>query len=202
VRWLRRKPGPPPVLSSGGGSSAAARPTSLRTQRLLLRPLREADVDALHALWTQPALRRFLWDDRMLTREQTRDAVAQSAWWFEQQGYGLWAAQDGEGALVGFCGYGFFRDEHELELLYGVDPQHWMRGYAREMAGSVVAYGLDTLRLAEIRASTDADNAGSQRVLRRLGFVRDGARPGADGKLYFRLPRARREAGGEDWEAA
>lgn len=201
MRWLRRRSVPPPVDQAGSGSVAAARPAGLRTARLHLRPLREPDVDALHALWTQPSLRRFLWDDRRLTREQTRDAVAQSAWWFEQQGYGLWAAHDGEGALVGFCGYGFFRDEHELELLYGVDEQQWMRGYAREMAQALVAYGFDTLGLGEIRASTDAPNLGSQRVLRRLGFVRDATRPPTDGKLYFRLSRVHRD-GGEGWEAA
>lgn len=201
MRWLRRRSDPRPVDHAGSGSGAAARPASLRTARLALRPLREPDVDALCALWTQPSLRHFLWDDRRLTREQTRDAVAQSEWWFEQQGYGLWVAQDGEGALVGFCGYGFFRDEHELELLYGVDEQHCLRGYAREMAGALVAYGFDTLRLGEIRASTDVPNLGSQRVLQRLGFVRDASRPPVDGKLYFRLPSQRRDPG-DDWEAA
>ena len=198
MRWLKRKPAKP----AGSPPSAATRPTGLRTARLQLRPLREADIETLHALWTQPGVRRFLWDDRVLSLEQTRDFVMQSAWWFEHQGYGLWGAHDADGTLVGFCGYGFFRDEHELELLYGVAESQWLQGYAREMAEAMVAYGFDTLRLAEIRASTDAPNAGSQRVLKRLGFVSDAPRPGTDRKLYFRLPRERRQGDGGDWEAA
>lgn len=163
----------------------------------------ESDAAPLHALWTQPAQRRFLWDERLLSFEQTRDVLAQSAWLFEQQGYGLWAADDAQGQMIGFCGFGFFRDAHELELLYGVDERHGLQGYAREMAEALVAYGFDHLGLDQIRASTDVPNQASQRVLRRLGFVVDAARPPTAGKLYFRVPRPRREAGsGESWEAA
>lgn len=203
--WLkRRKPptGAAPSAAIPPSSTAASRPTGLRTPRLYLRPLREGDIGPLHALWTQPGVRRFLWDGRVLSHEQTRDLVMQNQIWFEQRGYGLWAALDADDTLVGFCGYGFFRDDHELELLYAVDEAHWMKGYAREMAEALVAYGFDTLRLAEIRASTDAPNLGSQRVLKRLGFVQDARRQGADHKLFFRLPRARRDGDGVDWEAA
>jgi len=198
VRWLKRKPAKP----AASPAPAAARPTGLRTAHLTLQPLQEPDIDALHALWTQRGVRRYLWDDRVLSLEQTRDAVMQSAWWFEHQGYGLWGACDADGVLVGFCGYGFFRDEHELELLYGVAEEHWMKGYGREMAEAMVAYGFDSLHLVEIRASTDLPNVASQRTLRRQGFVVDASRKGSDGKLYFRLPRARREDGGDGWEAA
>ena len=199
MRWLRRKPA---AAAAAAPSSAASRPTGLRTARLHLRPLREADIEPLHALWTQPGVRRFLWDDHVLSLEQTRDLVLQNQGWFDRHGYGLWAAHDADGTLVGFCGYGFFRDEHELELLYGVGEPPWMKGYARELAEALVAYGFDTLRLAEIRASTDAPNVASQRVLKRLGFVLDARRQGADHKLFFRLPRERRDGDGADWEAA
>lgn len=200
VPWLkRRKPADPAAPSA---ATATSRPNGLRTARLHLRPLCEADIEPLHALWTQPGVRRFLWDGRVLSKEQTRDLVMQNQFWHEQHGYGLWAAFDADDTLVGFCGYGFFRDDHELELLYAVDEPHWMKGYAREMTEGLVAYGFDTLRLAEIRASTDAPNLASQRVLKRLGFVQDARRQGADHKLFFRLPRARRDGDGADWEAA
>ena len=34
----------------------------MRTERILLRPWTREDVDPLHALWTAPELRRYLWD--------------------------------------------------------------------------------------------------------------------------------------------
>ena len=34
----------------------------LQTERLLLRPLVESDVEALHEFWNDPAVRRYLLD--------------------------------------------------------------------------------------------------------------------------------------------
>lgn len=175
---------------------------ALSTARLRLLPLGEGHVDDLHRLWTHPGVRLHLWDDRVLAFEQTRDIVMQSGYLMEQHGFGLWGAFDSAGELVGFCGFWFFRNEYELELLYGVEASHWLKGYAREMAAALVAYGFEHLNLAEIRASTDAANQASQRVLKRLGFVPENSFFRPDGKLVFRLPRERRSVGGDGWEAA
>lgn len=44
-------------------------PGTIETERLTLAPLVEADVDGLHALFTDPGVRRFMWDDRVIDRE-------------------------------------------------------------------------------------------------------------------------------------
>lgn len=169
------------------------RPKEIRTARLRLMPLAPDDVSALHKLWTAPGVRKYLWDDRVLRLEQTRDLVMQSGYLYEQHGYGLWGAFDADGMMVGFCGYWFFRNDHELELLYGVDEGAWLQGYAREMAQAMVSYGFEQLTLPELRATTEAPNTGSQRVLKRLGFVPDFQRGAGGATLYFRLPRGRRD---------
>ena len=51
----------------------------LRTLRAVLRPLGVADLDAVHALWTDPDVRRYLWDDVAITRERAAEVVAASA---------------------------------------------------------------------------------------------------------------------------
>jgi len=48
---------------------------SLRTERLILRPWTLQDVDALHLLWTDPDVRRYLWDDVVISRERAVGAV-------------------------------------------------------------------------------------------------------------------------------
>lgn len=174
----------------------------LLTARLRLLPLGGDHIAALHRLWIDPQVRRHLWDDRVLALEQTRDIVMQSGYLFEQHGYGLWGAFDADDSLVGFCGFWFFRNEHELELLYGVEYPQWFKGYAREMAEALVAYGFDHLNLSEIRASTDEQNTGSQRVLTRLGFLLENAHGRTGGKRVYRLPRERRNVADDGWEAA
>ncbi|MCU0635807.1 MAG: hypothetical protein MUE41_13110 [Gemmatimonadaceae bacterium] len=43
---------------------------TLATARLSLTPTTARDVDALWTLWTDPDVRRYLWDDRTITRDE------------------------------------------------------------------------------------------------------------------------------------
>lgn len=144
----------------------------LGTERLRLSPVAASDAAELHALWTDADVRRHLWDGALIPPEQTAAIVAESERLFAQHGYGLWSARDRtHSALAGFGGFWYFRDPPELELLYGVARPHWRRGLASEIARAVVDYGADTLGLTLIRASADATNVASARVLEKLGFA-------------------------------
>lgn len=197
MRWLKRDEAEPAAPQT----RFSARPVELATSRLHLRPLGSADVSILHALWTSPGVRRHLWNDHSLREEQTRDLLMQSEYLFEERGYGLWGGFDAENRMIGFAGYWFFRNEHELELLYGVAEPYWYRGYAREMAQTLIGYGFEHLQLGEIRASTEAANAGSVRLLKRLGFLADFQRGAGGQTLFFRLPRGVHEGDGASNEA-
>jgi ribosomal-protein-alanine N-acetyltransferase len=72
--------------------------------------------------------------------------------------------------LVGFGGFWHFREPPELELLYGVGEVAWNRGFGTEIARAVIQYGKQPLCMRTIRASTDAANTPSVRVLEKLGF--------------------------------
>jgi hypothetical protein len=67
----------------------ALRSSALATGRLLLEPLEPGDADRLHAVWTSPDVRRFLFDDAVLTRAQTGALVARSIELFRTRGFGL-----------------------------------------------------------------------------------------------------------------
>ena len=74
---------------------------TIRTPRLELTPLTAADAAELHALWTDAAVRRHLWDGVAIPPEQTAAAVAESERLFADSGYGLWGAREpGGGALA------------------------------------------------------------------------------------------------------
>ena len=136
-----------------------------------LHPVSAADAEALHALWTSGAVRRYLWDDEIISRERTDDAVATSERLFEENDFGLWVVRDRfDKSLAGFTGIWPFREAGEFELLYGVDERLWGHGYATEAAQAVIEYCFTALRMPVIRASSDADNAASHRVLEKLGF--------------------------------
>jgi ribosomal-protein-alanine N-acetyltransferase len=143
----------------------------IETARLRLRPFGGGDVDELHRLFTHPDVRRYLLDDMMVPREWVEDEVAGSRARFAESGAGLWTlAEHGRAEIVGFVGFRPFFDPPELQLLYGLLPSHWSRGYATEAAAAAIDYGFSVLGMHEVRAATDAPNTASMAVLTRLGM--------------------------------
>jgi len=146
---------------------------------LSLLPLARSDANELHALWTTPSVCRLLWDGEVIPFERTLSVVDESARLFARHGFGLWAARSGSDPgqppdhrprLTGFAGFWHFREPPELELLYGVADDWWGRRVATKSASAVIGYGFTELQMPMIRASTDAANAASIRVLEKLGF--------------------------------
>jgi ribosomal-protein-alanine N-acetyltransferase len=143
----------------------------LKTSRCTLRPIGSADLDRLHEIWTSPGVRRFLWDDEIIPLSQARLALEQSERLFRDRAHGLWGIWlPDQPALIGFAGLWPFRDPPDIELVYGLAESHWGRGYATEAARAILEYCFDVLDMPAVRASTDAGNAASTRVLDRLGF--------------------------------
>lgn len=140
----------------------------IRTRRLSLRPFAVSDVDALHALWTDPLVRRWLWDDEVIPRERAAEVVAASVAG-GRDGAGAWCVSVvGEPGLAGFCALMPLGDE--LELLYGLAPHCWGRGLAVEAARAVLSWVFATSPRARVWAGADAPNTRSLAVMERLGM--------------------------------
>jgi ribosomal-protein-alanine N-acetyltransferase len=145
---------------------------ALTTPRCRLCPLDAADDAALHALFTSPGIRRYLWDDEVIPLAQTRDVIERSRRMFAADRFGLWGVRaTGVAGLAGFAGLWPFRDPPEIELLYGIAEPAWGQGYAAEAAAAVLAYSFDALGADSVRASTGVANRASMRVLDKLGFA-------------------------------
>lgn len=143
------------------------------TARLELAPVREDDVPALLALFRDPEVRRYLLDGRVVEEAWVRGEVEASRQRFTDGGAGLWAIRRrGEAAVVGFVGFRAFFDPPRMQLLYGLSPSSWGRGYATEAAEAACRYAFDVLGWDEVAAATDLPNAASIRVLERLGMAR------------------------------
>lgn len=142
------------------------------TERMQLSPVSEEEVDELHQLWMQPEVRKYLWDDKIIPLEETRQIVSQSITAFLNNKYGLWvsrliASED----IIGFCGYWPFFELPQVELIYGLSPKYWGRGLATEMARALLEYGFRECGLENIQASADVPNRASIAVMERLGMT-------------------------------
>jgi ribosomal-protein-alanine N-acetyltransferase len=149
----------------------------LETTRLRLRPFLPRDLDALHALFIHPDVRRFLWDDRVVSRDTVQGLIAASLASFSVQDFGQWLAEDrGTRVLVGFCGLRPTDDAQEIELLYALAPERWGEGLATEAGDAVLTHAFQRVGLPRVVARTDSPNLASVRVLERLGMQFEGER--------------------------
>ncbi|HEX6929705.1 MAG TPA: GNAT family N-acetyltransferase [Gammaproteobacteria bacterium] len=143
----------------------------MESERLLLRPFATEDLDALHALWTDPDVRRYLWDNRQLTRDDTVEIIERSIALQRDEAAGLWAVeQRNTPGIIGFGGYWYFGEPPQLQILFGLRPEHWGMGLATELASCLIHYGFGTLRLARVTGATDRANVSSQRVMEKAGM--------------------------------
>ena len=151
--------------------------TALKTERLELRPIDPADRLALHALWTEPAVRRYLWDDRVIELATVDEVIERSATSFAAEGFGLFALREaGRSALIGVAGIYPLQPSGEPELLYSLATLSWGRGLAREASRAVIADAFERLGFARVLARTDTPNLASIEVMRRLGMKYEGER--------------------------
>jgi len=160
---------------------------ALETGRLSLRPFRMQDVDALHALWTDPGVRRFLWDDEVITRDQAEQAVRAAVDEAGERGFGLWTLhRRDEAGVIGFCGFRTLEQGRDVELLYGVHPDFWGRGLAVEASHVALERLFAEHPFDRVWALADPPNAQSFRVMEKLGmrFDRDGEYGGLPARFY------------------
>ena len=129
------------------------------------------DVDELHRLWTDPLVRRYLWDDETISPARAASEVVRGTESFRSRGFGQWTISlSGQQAIIGFCGLRLFGEADEIELLYGLAPAYWGRGLATEAAREMLRHAFDDLGLGVVLAGADPPNGASLRVLEKLGF--------------------------------
>ena len=143
---------------------------SIETARLYLRPVSMDDLDGLHRLWTEPAVREYFWDGETISREKAEAAVREGMGAFDRHGFGLWIAEVGEN-LIGFCGLRPLDNAPAVEVLYGITPLRWGEGFATEAALAMLRYGFEEAGLDRILGIADRENTASRRVLEKIGMT-------------------------------
>jgi [ribosomal protein S5]-alanine N-acetyltransferase len=157
----------------------------LQTDRLLLRPVTALDLTALVVHWTQPDVRRFLFDGAVLSTDEVTVVIAESQRDFAAAGYGFWIIRqlnDDDGTLAGTIGLRQL-DNLGPEIVYSLSPSVWGKGYATEAARAVVDYALGPLGVPEVLAEVDNGNTASVAVIERLGLTAFDEIPGLLGPM-------------------
>ena len=142
----------------------------IETERLQLRPLGRADLDAVVALHAAPQVSRFT---RALPREAAQEWLIHCEQEWEDRGHGLLAIHAREdGRFLGRSGLRYWPQFDETELGWVLHPDVWGHGYATEAASACAEWGFENLGVSYLTAMIRPDNARSSRVADRLGMGR------------------------------
>jgi RimJ/RimL family protein N-acetyltransferase len=155
-------------------TGGAAPDWPLRTERLELRPHDAGDLEAFHAIRSNPEVARYLYNEPLSLDEArakldlrigARALAAENDW--------LPAAivERASGVMVGDVGLNWRSVEHRTgEIGFTVDPAYQGRGYATEAARALLDWGFREFGLHRVIGRTEVRNTGSARVLERLGM--------------------------------
>jgi RimJ/RimL family protein N-acetyltransferase len=157
------------------------------TERLRLRPFRPADLEAMHALWTDPEVGRWVGGTHSRLRESEEELGAHLRHQ-ARHGFGFWAAEErATGDVVGEIGLQRFEGRGpEVEIGWALAAPARGRGYATEAASAWIDAGFERLGLDRIIAVVLPGNVASRRICERLGMREAGIRHayGQDHVLY------------------
>ena len=148
-------------------------PSTLRTERLLLRPWRLGDRDTFAAL--NADARVMEWFPATLTPDESDALADRIEHQMEEQGWGLWAVEVPAVAdFIGFIGLSPADDTlgyPSVEVGWRLAASFWGRGYALEGALAAVGFGFEQLALDELVSFTPVGNTRSRRVMEKLGMA-------------------------------
>jgi RimJ/RimL family protein N-acetyltransferase len=150
--------------------------TTLRTERLELRPVGDADVDRILQYRNLPEVTRWL------VRTVVDPASFRAAWRrAADDPYDHSVAVTLDGVVIGTVslevvdgmGQPGMPPRTEAQLGYIFDPAYSGRGYATEAVTAMVAHAFDRLGVRRITAGCFADNLASVRILEKVGMRRE-----------------------------
>jgi RimJ/RimL family protein N-acetyltransferase len=159
----------------------------METERLRLRPFREDDLDALHAMWSDPEVGPWVGGTHTSLDESVAE-LGEHLRHQERHGWAFWAVEErATGLLVGEVGLQRFEGRGpEVETGWCLVRSRWGLGYAREAAARWLEAGFTELGLDRIIAVVLPHNERSRAVCAALGMRESGIRDayGAPHALY------------------
>ncbi len=153
-------------------------PVTLTTERLILRPWRDEDLEPLFGINGDPESMRYF--AATMNRAESDAWAARMRAHFAEHGWGFWVvAEAATGDFVGVVGLMTIPWQADftpaIEIGWRIAPGFRRKGYAEEAARAALGFGFATLGLQKIVAFTVPGNAASWKLMERLGMAPAGA---------------------------
>lgn len=148
----------------------------VETDRIVMRELMLSDGPLMFEMDSDPEVHLYLGNKPNTQLSQSEEDIRFIRKQYEDNGIGRWAVIDKESnEFVGWGGLKFITIEtnnrnHFYEVGYRFLRRHWGKGYATESTKAALKYAFEELRLAQVYAMAEKENAGSRHALQKSGF--------------------------------
>ncbi len=150
----------------------------ITTERTILRPWRDDDLDAFAAMLADPEVQADAGGP--VDREAAARKMARYRDAHDRLGFTRWVATDPHGVFLGYVGIMPIDAWHprapNVEIGWRLTRRAWGAGLATEAARASLADGFARCGFDEVLSYTEATNHRSQAVMRKLGLDRDASR--------------------------
>jgi RimJ/RimL family protein N-acetyltransferase len=139
-----------------------------------LRPFIADDVEAVHAMRSDPEVIRYLYGEA-LSGDEARDLLTKrmgnTAWASEGDWLSAAVVERASGTTVGDLAFHWVsKRDKTAEVGFILDPRHQGKGFATEAAGALINWAFTSAGFHRVIGRTEARNAASARVLEKLGM--------------------------------
>ncbi|MET7036110.1 GNAT family N-acetyltransferase [Elizabethkingia miricola] len=141
-----------------------------------MRPFEETDAEGLFLLDSNPEVMKYVGGIVSTEVEQSRQMIEFIQNQYKENGVGRLAViEKSSNILIGWSGLKYLTKEingmkNVYELGYRFLPEYWGKGYATETAIAALNYAFNEIKTDVVYAMAVTENAGSNHVLRKLGF--------------------------------
>lgn len=148
----------------------------IKTERLILRPVRMTDAQDLYEYSRDPEVARHVLWDAHRSIHQTRAYIRFLLRQYRSAAPGTFviALRDTD-KVIGTIGFMWLQQENRsAEVGYSLSRAYWNHGIMTEALRAVIEFGFVKLNLNRIEAQHESDNPASGRVMHNAGMRHEG----------------------------
>ncbi|APG66064.1 GNAT family N-acetyltransferase [Tenacibaculum todarodis] len=151
----------------------------LETERLILREIKETDLDGMFELDANPKVHLYLGNRPISSKREALENIQFIQKQYKERGIGRFTCiEKTSGDFIGWSGLKFNQDKKEavngiqnfIDIGYRFIPKYWKKGYGLESAKACLEFGFSEMKYNKICAAALEENIGSNRILTKIGL--------------------------------
>lgn len=163
----------------------------IETDRLILRPLKLSDAEALFEMDKNPTVHKYLWQTPTKEVDETIKIIQNVKSQYERNNIGRFATIIKEtNEFIGWTGIKYIDDHVEngntnfYDYGYRLNEKFWNRGFATEASLAWLNHAFYKMKIDEINAYTHSENGASNHILQKIGMKDMENYPDKDGVIW------------------